>query len=283
MFKCCMQQSYEALERLAKLRDQGILTEEEFATQKSRILERLTIEAGPEKVQATAPWGANMAGVRRHPKLVVVGIAVAIGLAAAALVVRDIRSASLPTSRAANIVEKAEGELPSSGVQLPALLAFENPRSCEASEALQDILRQLAAAASGPSNSEVRIAGAPMALRPVVRRVAGVGGTIIISQLEIEGEWQGLKVSALRATESNDQRISGLQIRFADPAEQVRSVLVQAGFSLDDVGKARTANGDDDKRVVLGVEALTTGSALTCMYAKPSKAAELRARKDQES
>ncbi|MGZ8281651.1 MAG: hypothetical protein ACXWUN_01720 [Allosphingosinicella sp.] len=88
----------------------------------------------------------------------------------------------------------------------------------------------------------------------------------ITAGLALRGTWHGLRVSGLQFDFYEESDVGGRQIRFAEPPERVREVLVGQGFDLLPVGEFREIEGDG-MRPSIGIERTPDGAALTCTSA----------------
>jgi hypothetical protein len=264
-----MTDPFDALERLARLRDQNVLSDEEFAAEKARILKGLV-----------HPGDAPAAGTRPFPLLrgfgpngwIPAGIAAALagGAVLAFFVWSDIDSASTREREGEgdgarrNVVAKSASTRP---VSLATVIKFANGATCAPSEGFGEVISQMRAAAgvqNAAADSAIRLLGVEEAIVPEVIRSESGALPVTLVQIQVEGDWNGLHLRAVKTAIWGTKDVSTLQLRFSEPAEQTRSLLRQLGFKLDKIGELAAVEGADGGYSMVGVEALDEGSALTC-------------------
>ena len=278
----------ETLERLARLHQQGVLTDEELAAEKAKLLAPDEPSAAPPP--SRTPGELLSAAANRIGKK---GALIA-GAAAAALfggawmagtVTNDIAAFSGPAENSSDAAEKAPA---APDVNLGQVLRFSAASSCTPSEGLQEIVDKMTDyARSGAKPAEIRVAGyeEPRRVRTSATQDPQ-GAPVEIAEIKTPGLWQGLHVTAVRAASWGKANTSSLQIRFSDPAPEVRAVLKQLGFpskALGELAPARSANGAD---VLIGVADAGAGSMLVCVRASTASGrsdGEGRADTPQES
>ena len=173
----------------------------------------------------------------------------------------------------------AEKEVGAAGsADLGTILTFDDASACIAGRGLKEVVAQLARAGEAGESAQdepIRVVGVEKPLMPHVTRVGSAQGRVSIAQIDIEGDWEGLRVKSLRSTAWGDGAVSSMQIRFSDPADEARSVLTQMGFEIGDVGQVKKTEAERASTGAIGVEALPAGSALTCVRdARSASAAE---------
>ena len=256
----------EALERLARLRDGGVLTGAEFETEKARII---AIDAGApqlavtkdahEEVTSRPPWAGRVALYRNRWVLGGAAVALIVGSALTYAVLGDIKSVTRPGSIAVVAKPAAQAASPTS---LGTVLRFRDPGTCTPSEGLQDLLQTMIAARNThnqAADATIRVAGFEEAIVPVVSKSDGSDGSPTIVEIAVPGTWQGLHVTRLHTATWGTDEVSALQIHFREPPEQSLSLLKQIGFPLSRVGELTQVGSS-----MMGLEAISGGSALTC-------------------
>jgi hypothetical protein len=261
----------EILERLGRLHAEGILSDQEFAEQKSRVL-GAGLESPPPAPPASGPsWLSRNKWLAGG-----VGAALAVGGLFAVLAVSDLRG-SAPSKAAAATNAAADAEAPvkvtmapteAGGNDLHALLAFDDPAKCGLAQEFKSLTGTLAARQPGGNADPVRLAGLSQPVTPGVERmmVEGNKATPVVAQLPIQGAWHGLRVTDVRTVTWPDSNLRSIQIRLADPAAETLRILNEKQFNLSAVNQARTVSLGNGRWVAIGVEDVGGGSALTCVH-----------------
>jgi Short C-terminal domain len=275
-----MTDRFEALEKLGRLHESGILSDEEFAAEKKRILEG-TRETAPPVLTAAAESrvapGEGGSWLGRNRWAAAGGAAaLLIGGYLSYAVLLDVNGAEGPEPKKNAAVEQRQ-QLPAAGRgELAALLQFDDPGNCEIGGELRALVETLAGreppAGGGPASATpVRLVGIAEPVTPRIERVAveGSGQPPVVVQLGLSGGWNGLNVRELRTIRWPGTRASSLQIRFSEPPEQVRRALNERGFNLPAVGELRNAEGSGGRLVAIVVEEVSGGGALTCLRGQP--------------
>jgi putative oligomerization/nucleic acid binding protein len=276
-----MIEKLEALERLGRLHESGVLSDDEFQQAKKRILESVEADSAAQAVAETpverpSRWGEWRSRARSHPFLVAgVATALLLGIGAAYLIVLDLNDARPAADQEQRRAPKSGAGAPArtaerSGRDLHAFLEFEEPRKCGLGSALRSAVEAMTAgradAAGSSAAPTIRVAGLERAVPAEVKQVS-VGGPnerAAVARLPLEGVWHGLQVRELRTVSWPGTRISSVQIRFREPVEQVRRALNAQQFDLPAVGETR-ADADAERIVAIGIEQAGEGSALTCI------------------
>lgn len=265
----------DALERLARLQQSGLLTPAELAAEKERILggssgAGVAAPAMPAPVPEPAlPAEPGQLGraVRRH-KWLLAGAAAALLLSAFLVYLILARPEQGPA------VGRAKGKPAESAAAEPALasgldladLLDGGPGTCAFGARLRSIVGEIGAT---PPSRALSVPGfeAPITARAAELRPEGASSSAIALDLPIAGQWHGLQVTRIRLVNWRDASISSVQVQFSDLSERVRGRLNSAGFRLPETGRLRQFElGNVDGSI--GVEALANGTALTCASAQ---------------
>lgn len=234
----------DGLERLARLRDSGALTQDEFLTAKAELL------AGPE----TGQQGDHRR--RLHVILAVLGIAIVIGIGAVFWHRSHVKSVPESDLTEQNPTDEGQAEMKAEPLtSLDSILKFS--KNCELGPLLEKIHGGML------DSNPIDIPGFG-SVQPTVRRWRNdEGGINYTSSLPLRGRWHGLKVS--RLFEEGLEQTDGVsfQIRFLEDPAHVRTVLNNLGFDLPSVGKFREIPSEDGNSVI-GVRAVTGGASLAC-------------------
>ncbi len=260
-----MTDRFEALERLARLRELNVLTPEEFAAEKARILsaDEPASSAGPMVEPADLP--DDEAGRKKWlPWAIGGGVAAVAGAALAYSTMTELKD--FPSKEAdAGTPGVEQAELDQSGnADLQSLLQFEDPKKCELGEKLKTLTSRMAAQQEGSGAATVAVPDFEEPLKATLGRAdaeEGEGGATIVA-IRMPGEWNGLKVTGVRTVRWTGSEVLSLQIRFSETAEKVRRVLNAEGFTLHEVAELKDVGSGPS--VLIGVENTSDGSALTC-------------------
>lgn len=266
-----METWFEALERLATLKERGVLTEEEFAREKAAVLDERNRSATNEQ----SPLDSQASWVRRNWLVLAVPGAVVIGgaLAWAALV-------DLPQKgtfgRRPKLDGKASGEahLTSGPAALNDVLVFTSAPTCTPGGDLDRLVRAMAAqrpTADGLAES-IGIERLGVGVTPTVARLQpkADGPAVTVTQLPLKGAWQGLHLRYLRTVQWEGSPLRSFQLGFDDDVRQAATALKTAGFNSVQIGKLTVVDGSGGSRTAIGLEEIGGGSALTCAQGIPS-------------
>jgi hypothetical protein len=265
----------DALERLARLQQSGLLTPAELAAEKERILGGSGAPGAATPAIATpaaepappAEPGRVGKAVRRH-KWLFAGVAAGLLLTAFLvylILARPAQSPAVGRGKAKPAEAAAVEPVAASGVDLADLLDG-GPGTCAFGARLRSIVGELGAT---PRSRALSVPGfeAPITARVAELRPEGASSSAIALDLPISGQWHGLQVTRIRLVNWRESSIFSVQVQFSDLSERVRSRLNSAGFRLPETGRLRQFElGNVDGSI--GVEALTNGTALTCASAQ---------------
>ena len=159
--------------------------------------------------------------------------------------------------------------VPSEPLDLAPIIAL-SP-DCDLGEPLSTIFGRMVVfdpvTSQASPGAPIAVPGAPAPLAPTFERnvepLDHGASRHVVARIALEGRWHGLRVTGLQLDFYEQSDVAGRQIRFADPAEQVRETLVAAGFSLPPVGAFEEVAGEG-MMPSIGVESLEGGAALTC-------------------
>lgn len=253
----------EALERLARLREQQILSECEFEAEKARLMEMplVSLSNEPELTALAAPtWRPRWLFL-----LGVAGLIAAIGggvyLTTNAASVSDVQTPNGESAEQSVSASTAGSNAP----RISALLKFDNAAECAPAEGLKLLLDEMRSLEPGADQATLSLSDGGASVRPQVRRIeVGAGAGSVISELHVSGSWDGLRVNGIRTVRFPSSENYSIQIRFQEGAEKVRRVLNAQGFDLPKVSELRNSELESDAELALGVEPIEGGSALVC-------------------
>lgn len=291
----------EQLERLTQLHKSGVLTDEEFAVQKARILAQTEAPAAVEAASAAGPVSAPVEEAPAQPqwdpvpyddgrrgqavKYALIGVPAALVLAGAAyfgatLIGGDKTDPELagaaPTTAASSDAAVASAA-PSEDARLPAALdgslAFSSPSNCTAGKTLEAVYKKLDSAAELGSGKGITVRldafDNPLALE-VKNKTDADGIETKHAWLRFpEGTtWHGLKLSRVTTTTTIVPESDGgyeRTITFLDEPDKVRATLARLGF-----GAPRAPDyaelSDDACGGSMQIVAVSGGSALMCNW-----------------
>ncbi|MGB7653891.1 MAG: SHOCT domain-containing protein [Novosphingobium sp.] len=288
----------EQLERLAQLHKDGVLTDEEFAGQKAKLLAERDVPpvaAAPVIAPAPAPvdpaptWDSTTyveeparGGV---PKWALIAVPVALVLAGAAWFGSSIigggRSdpelsggAIATAAPSAAAMPSAE---PSAEAQLPAALdgtlAFAGASDCKAGGTLEAVYKKLGSAADLGSGKGITVRldafSNPLGIEVKNSTDAdGVETKLAWLRFPANTIWHGLKLSRVTSTSTIVPESDGSYTRtinFIEEPDKVRSTLARLGF-----GAPRSPDyaelHDDACGGSMQIVAVAGGSALSCTW-----------------
>jgi hypothetical protein len=260
----------EVLERLARLRESGVLTDEEFAAEKKRVLEGADWRQ-PDKVsldKPAAPGGFGAWPRNRRWALAGATGAIAVGGLLAYLILLDVNDAAIAEkdgNRASSKLETQDED--ASGRDLAALLTFNDPAKCVPGEALRSLVGEMAARQPSGTSAPIELPGTDEPVTPGVRAMSVEGSRTgaVVAQLPLDGSWRDLSVTALRTISWPGTEIRAMQLRFNATPDEARRILNEQRFDLPAVGETRRVALDGNKIALVGVEEIPGGAALTCV------------------
>jgi hypothetical protein len=154
---------------------------------------------------------------------------------------------------------------------LGALLGLGSLADCSRSNALASVLEQMVRI--DPTTFEsmrggpIRVPGHERPLVPTFERTREIDGNAdiraVVADLELSGRWHGLAVTGLRRSFYEESDVGAFQLRFAEPPERVRDVLIGHGFRLASVGEVREIE-EEGMTTSLVIERDGDGAALSC-------------------
>ncbi|HEY0414567.1 MAG TPA: SHOCT domain-containing protein [Allosphingosinicella sp.] len=271
----------EALEKLAGLKDKGVLTDEEFSAQKAEILRRQhTAPPAPtEEAAGTPSWRTRMRG--RPLLLAGVGVAGAlvIGALIAWSITTDIQSLKGSGGSADSNSSKtaAADAVVTESTNLDSFIRFAAAQTCAPDGGLATLLRVLStlpASDSAEVGEPVPLEGLHASLQPLVGQLSpkADGSRVTVAELPLLGTWHSLHVRGIRTAVWQDSGFTSFQIRFAEPVGDVGPVLRRLGFALGGPGRLKYSQAKGEGAVA-GIEQQAQGSALTCARGYPSEPA----------
>ncbi|HYN46678.1 MAG TPA: hypothetical protein VES64_08310 [Allosphingosinicella sp.] len=161
---------------------------------------------------------------------------------------------------------------PADRVDLGSALSLDRLADCAREPALASILEQMVRI--DPQSFESRRGGpisVPGYAQPITptferRREMAHNSDIreVTADLDLPGRWHGLAVTGLRRSFYEESDVASFEVRFAEPPERVRDTLVRHGFRLSPVGEFRELDEGEGITMVIGIDRIDGGAALTC-------------------
>jgi len=155
-----MTDRFEALERLARLRELNVLTPEEFAAEKARILSTDQPAATP-MVEAAGLADEPDARKKWLPWAVGGGVAALAGAALAYSTMTEIKEfPERGSDKEAGANSTGEGKLEQgANADLGSLLKFDDPKTCQLGQKLRTLTSRMAAQQEGSGGGHCQDAG----------------------------------------------------------------------------------------------------------------------------
>lgn len=260
-----MDDRLDALERLARLQQSGLLTADECAAEKQRILG-----------QSAATKPTRQTGGTRHAiwlfvrrRKAVLAAALATMLLSAVLVYAVVTPPPMVTDGSSPAPGQTAAATSASlaGADLGDIF-IGSPGSCAFGDRVRGVVGELRPM---PRVRTVSVPGlpGPIEVRVEELRADADAGNAVAMNLPITGRWHGLQVTSVRLLRWQNAPIASVQIRFSDQPARAREVLNGIGFQLPEIGRLRSFEaGAAD--AAIGIEALSNGAALTCSFAAPA-------------
>ena len=251
MFNDHMSDYIDALERLAALHQRGILTAAEFEGQKVKLLSQERNQSSKHSPELQSK--AHLSGLSKK-----VGVAIIVTTILAMSLFAWLFTNSLPidASRKRASVEKQGGSEPA------RLIQFDDLASCTPTTTFQTTLTQMRDAAAdnaanGKRRTHLSSVGQSFEVRTGSSNATRDRTTIAV--LPLTEIWQGLTLRELKATQW--QTGIGLQLTFQESAQIAKEMLKVAGLDVTKIGEPILHTNS-----VIGLEELSEGSALTCLF-----------------
>jgi len=156
-------------------------------------------------------------------------------------------------------------------VEIGLILGLDGLSDCSRSSALEWVLEQMVR--TDPETFEssrggpIQVPGYDRPIVPTFERIREVEANsdirAVTADLDLPGRWHGLAVTGLRRSFHEESDAASLEVRFAEPPERVREMLVRHGFRLAPVGELRDLEVEG-LSMVIGVERIEGGAALLC-------------------
>ncbi len=251
-------QRLEALEQLGRLRDQKILSDAEFDTEKAKLL---AAADAPVIVPRPAFFAGGLDRFRSRNAAIAAAVTAAVAVGAYFGL-----NSGLPAKpdKAAKATETTA--LASNGaatpVSLSSILKFKQPDECLPGDELKALLSDLRALEPDGASKTVTVGLSGPSLTPDVLRAEQ--GTAVIARLRAQGNLEGLRVTELRSTRFDGSETQAFQIRFAETPDRVRTRLNETGFAIPKDNDLKTVDLEDGHGLVYGIERVPEGTALTC-------------------
>ena len=157
-------------------------------------------------------------------------------------------------------------------VDLGASLGLASLADCRPGTALASILEQMVRTDSRTFESRrggpISVPGHARPLVPSFERRREVDGNAdireVTADLALTGRWHGLAVSGLRRSFFEESDVSSFEIRFAEPPQRVREILIRHGFRLPTVGDFADVGEEEGVSAAIAVDRIENGAALIC-------------------
>jgi len=182
---------------------------------------------------------------------------------------RDEAAASPPPQQA---IGKAAPPSTPEPVDLGSVLGLGSLAGCSPSSALASVLEQMVRI--DPRTFESRrggpigVPGYERPITPTFERRREVARNIdmreVTADLDLPGRWHGLLVTGLRRYFHEESDVGAFAILFAEPPGRVRETLVRHGFRLPPAGEFRVLDEHEVSSMMIGVEPVDGGAALSC-------------------
>lgn len=282
-----MDNPLEQLERLARLRAQGALSDAEFDAEKARLLgggDHKPPSPGPSpSMTSTAHVRAPRTALRRF--VIVMGLLSATAVVAGGIALYALRETTptLPKQPAPAVARRDAPAPPprQRAAEQPPLvlnddLQFSDPGNCKASSGTDALFNRILTPPDGDvaniSSKPIRVGADRREVQSVLTRTQGenAGEQIFEGTAELPqpASWRGLRVTGIAASlyvipeaDSTYTR----QIRFLDDPATVQAALGQMGFVIPrEQGYAELH--DDSCGGSMQIVAFNGGSALQCSW-----------------
>jgi hypothetical protein len=253
-----MEDRLKALEQLGRLRDQKVLSEAEFKTEKARLLAMDNVPAEPPRQVPPTTVFAKL----KQRKVWIPGAlagAVAIGVYFGLNITSSMKSGeNAQLAATSKESTQADGQPP----RLSAAMKFDKTSECAPGNELSAVFADLRALESNSVTKAVTVGlGGPVLPVEVMRDEQSKA---VIAMLAAPGMLNGLRVTELRTTRFDGSGAEVQQIRFAESPEQVRTKLNEAGFEIPKPNELKSVELEGGRGLVYGVEGIPNGAALTC-------------------
>lgn len=264
-----MRDRLESLERLARLRESGLLTSDELEAEKRRILEEAdaaVVSRSPDPF--SRGLAAANAALRRRPW---VFTAIVGGTIVTALLITVVLTGpELPGGPGKRTGQKEAPKGQPEAV-MSRLATFDDllagsPVNCGfADSVIEGFMALDRPGAEGGGDAPFRLPdfNGPLELRRASLRAGDNGGEVRLLETATAGQWHGLRVLRLRVTTWPAGGPVAVQIRFQDRPQRVAERLSSIGFSFEPPGQLKSFQ-TGHQNYALGLEALGEGAALTC-------------------
>lgn len=283
-----MDNQLEQLERLARLREQGALTPEEFLAEKARLLGTSDVQTPAQHAVGEANTAQPPSASPRHRRAVVVAVSViavaALGGGAAYYVLNQPESAGQEVQ--AKLIPQPDVAIAAppimSAIAEPSPLAleddlrFSDPANCHASATTEALFNHVLTPPNGDianiASKTIRVGRDPIEVTPVLTKATGEneGERVFegVANVPRPATWHGLRVRGIAASlyvvpeaDSTYTR----QIRFLDDADTAREALNKLGFNIPRSPEYAELH-DDSCGGSMQIVAITGGSALQCSW-----------------
>jgi hypothetical protein len=281
-----MDHQLEQLERLARLREHGALTPEEFLAEKARLLGTGDMQTASREVDAdTAPPSDSPR--RRHRAVMIAVSVIAVAALGGGAAFYALRQPSIP----AQAVQAKPTPQPAVAIASPppppaapaaaplALeddLRFGDPSNCQASATTEALFNRILTPPNGDvgniASRSIRVGGKRIEVTPVLTKTAGEneGERVFegVANVPQPATWHGLHVRGISASLYAVPEAGSTytrQIRFLDDPDTARAALNKLGFNIPRSPEYAELH-DDSCGGSMQVVAAAGGSALQCSW-----------------
>jgi hypothetical protein len=283
-----MENQLEQLERLARLRDRGALTPEEFLAEKARLLGTSDVQTPVQQAagEANTPQPPS-ASPRRHRVPMIAASVVAVAALGGGAAFYSLRQPSIP----AQAVQSQPMPQPEVAIASPPLvpappepsqlaleddLRFSDPANCQASATTEALFNRILTPPNGDvaniASKTIRVGVDRIEVTPIMTKTAGdnEGERVFegVANVLQPATWHGLRVRGISASLYAVPEAGSTytrQIRFLDDPDTARAALNKLGFNIPRFPEYAKLH-DDSCGGSMQVVAAAGGSALQCSW-----------------
>jgi hypothetical protein len=220
----------DSLDRLAGLFQKGVLTKEEFESEKARLLAGAQVQAG------TVRWASRTTLLNRKAVLASLISFTLIGGAALGLLVwRD-----LPDSSPANAIGETD-TISAQRTRLEGRVGFSDLSKCAPDAGFAQLLGRLREAAGLAEESLIWLTNSPNPILISTARASNDAGTTQIAAVPLATSWLGLHVERVDALSWNQGLATAIHL--SDRSARVSEVLAENGLKGLKSGSTFQGNG----------------------------------------
>lgn len=207
----------DSLERLAGLCQKGVLTKEEFESEKARLL------AGAQVQTGTVGWASRTALFKRKTILAsLVGLTLVGGAALGLLVWKD-----LPNSSSPNAIDESDAGTDRE-IRLRGHVGFSDLSKCAPDPEFAQLLGRLREVAGAAEDTSIWLSDTPHPTLITTSRGLGDAGATQIAAMPLATSWLGLRAERVDALSWNEGL--AIAIHLSDTPTRVSGVLAENGL-----------------------------------------------------